>query len=84
MVHTEIVGLHQDLKNVWCKTQEPHKDELPIDGTFQIKESPSREQRGLSLQEALKNIPNTEQQKQQSHRVLRWEKSPSYLQMLRL
>lgn len=54
VVHTEIVGLHQDLKNVWWKTQEPHEDKLPIDEISQIKESPSELMGSLS-QETLNN-----------------------------
>jgi hypothetical protein len=51
VVHTEIAGLHQDLKNVWCETREPHEAKLPIDELFQIKESLSREVRqSLSVQ----------------------------------
>lgn len=57
-VHTEIVGLHQDLKNVWWKTEETHEDKLPIDELFQIKESPLRLiTPGLSL-EPVTDIPD--------------------------
>ena len=39
MFHTEIVELHQDLKNVWLKKSEPHWDKLLIDAISQIMES---------------------------------------------